>query len=211
MHDGVILRPRGIHREVQPRLLRRRRAVDMAAGRVEPAERVDGEPAERHVRRRHQEAAVIGQPHAQIARGAAAVSAQKERAPVLDERLPRLLFRHRAHSSAFAKNSSAAEVAGLEREHEAVGIQARCPGHAGIELVAEREHADAQRLQHRGRCFAAGHDERPDAMLRQRDRERAEGLLDETPRPARWPRRCCTAWTLPGSPLEYRSTLPAAI
>ena len=56
VHDRVIVRPRGIHREVQPGLFRRRRAGDMTAIRVEPAERIGRQPAERDVRRRHQEA-----------------------------------------------------------------------------------------------------------------------------------------------------------
>src|SRR6188508_2744986 len=103
MHDRVILRPRGIHREMQPGLLRRHRAVDMPAVHVEPADRAGVEPAERDIGRRHQEAAVAGQTHAQVARGATAVSTQKERASEFDERVSRLLFRHRAHSSALTK------------------------------------------------------------------------------------------------------------
>ena len=99
---------------------------------------------------------------------------------MLDERLSRLLLGHRARSRAFAKKFAAAEVTRLEREHEAVRLQAQRPGHSGVELVAEGEHADAQRLQHGCRCLPAGNDERPDAPAGQCDRERAEGLLDET-------------------------------
>ena len=177
-----------VHHPVQKALLGRRVAGNEPPVMVEPRQPRRVEAAERGVGRGHQPA--LAAPQADVAGGAGGQAAVEDRGA---DRADRLALPGVAHfgspsertAKARKEKVGRAEIAGFEREGQSRLVEARGPRHAGVDLRADAQASDAERLNNGARSLAAGDDEAPDARRGKTAGDRRQRLLDQVRRPAR--------------------------
>ena len=141
--DRAIRRPGSVHGQVEPRLLRGRRASHRRAGGVHQAQLLWRETAQRDVRWRHQIPTVI-EPRAQIAGRTAPITSGKQGTAIRGHRLSTPLLRHATSPNALTKRSGLPKLPDFIAMRETFGIKAVGPGHARIDFFAEGEDAECR-------------------------------------------------------------------
>ena len=170
VHHRSGLRTRAIERAMHEHLLRRPVAADVTELRIQPRQPRRIEPAEARIGRRDQIAAADPwQSHADVARAADREAAREQAGGEFNQKLAGVLLRS-CHASSMAnalvKKSGAPKLpdfsASSSRRAAALRIG---PRHAGIDLRADAQTADAEPLHHRARRLAARHDQATHARI----------------------------------------------